>query len=148
MARSWLANELTRVSTPHLQVVSRGVAHEFASVVHRLELHYVNAMIDRRDTKASGSEHWTEATLAETSGTSTYEADVSYWAILNGFFPFDPYQLAKSSSFVDALYVEYQDAATAEEGAMAGIGFRNESDSSEEDELDRLLVSCSMSLSV
>lgn len=133
------------------QVVSRGVAHEFATVVHRLELHYVNSMLERPEQKPS---HDTSDTAADASSSAANgEADVSYWAILNGFFPFDPYQLAKSSVFVDDLYVEYQEVNPTSAGVeidekeTGGIGFRETGLGSEDDELDRLL-SVSMSLSV
>lgn len=114
-------------------------------------------MIERRDNKPGGGaslEHWPDATMADSSGSSLVDNDISYWAILNGFFPFDPYQLAKSASFVEGLYLEYQESAPLEVGGIGigvgvgvGVGLRNESDSSEEDELDKLL-SISMSISV
>ncbi|KAI9005073.1 RNA polymerase I-specific transcription initiation factor RRN3 [Hyaloraphidium curvatum] len=129
-----------------LKVVSSGVAHEFASTVHRLELHYVNSMIDRRDAKVSGPLHWPDAIMADSSGSLVAETDISYWAILNGFFPFDPYQLPKSGSYVEDLYLEWQDGSEAA-GHASAIGFRPESDSSEDDDLGKLL-SVSMSVSL
>lgn len=133
------------------------MAQEFAAVVHRLELHYVNAMIDRRDTKAgTSSSHWPDAAMLDSTGSAPIDSDISYWAILNGFFPFDPYQLPKSSSYIEGLYLEWQDAEDDVEdgrrepssgGIGIGIGLRTEdADSSEDDDLDKLL-SISMSVS-
>ncbi|KAJ9477353.1 RNA polymerase I-specific transcription initiation factor RRN3 [Pseudozyma hubeiensis] len=66
------------------------------------------------------------------SATATAPAAVTTSSVLESFFPFDPYKLESSASFIEPLYREWSEVAPEEDGSESS----DDDDEDDEDEAD------------
>ncbi len=66
---------------------------------------------------------------SKSQASSTATAAVSTSSVMESFFPFDPYKLESSASFIEPLYREWSEVAPEEDGSDS-----SEDETDDEDE--------------
>jgi RNA polymerase I-specific transcription initiation factor RRN3 len=94
----------TKVSS---KVCSQEVVQQFANVAHKTGFLYVYPILEankRAEYQAHGS-----------SQVTLIVGDVTLNAYLDTFFPFDPYRLKQSQSWIDGIYRDWDSVAIEDE---------------------------------
>ncbi|KAI5296068.1 hypothetical protein KEM55_005928, partial [Ascosphaera atra] len=93
-----------------LKICAPSIVKEFARISHHLNFIYVHSIIERnkhvRLSKAVSSTRVFDSRFAQAEREESSEAEIG--AHMDGYFPFDPYQLRRSSRWLQGDYIMYK----------------------------------------
>lgn len=101
---------LKLITKCNIQVCSPSVVKQFAQVAQKVGFIYCYSIIEanKRLDYAGSSSKGSHSSLYSASLSQSFDVD------LTTFFPFDPFKLPKSCSYIDGIYREWSDVAIEE----------------------------------